>query len=130
MSQRQRDRLPTHSHASTALGLEPGGDESERAVLPAEKRKGGPARDKGGEWAAADASRGPAMAVAVPAGGRAQAVLPGEAALRRARAFSEVMTDNVSLQRTGWGAKWPGTLAHARAMANTRHIAGREGDRT
>ena len=58
--------------------------------------------------AAADASRGPAMAVAVPAGGRAQAVLqalPGEAALRRARAFSEVMTDHVSLQRTGWGAK-------------------------
>ena len=61
MSQRQRDRLPTHSHASTALGLEPGGDESERAVLPAEKRKGGPARDKGGEWAAADASRGSAV---------------------------------------------------------------------
>ena len=95
-------------------------------MLPAE-RKGGPARDKGGEWAAADASRGPAMAVAVPAGGRAQAVLPGEAALRRARAFSEVMTDNVSLQRTGWGAKWPGTLAHARAKANTRRIAGRGG---
>ena len=113
--------MPAHSHASTALRLEPGGDESERAVLPAEKRKGGPARDKGGEWAAAVASRGPAMAVAVPAGGRAQAVLqavlPGEAALRRARAFSEVMTDHVSLQRTGWGAKWPGTLAHARAKA-------------
>ena len=51
-------------------------------------------------------------------------MLPGEAALRRARAFSEVMTDHVSLQRTGWGAKWPGTLAHARAKANTRHTRG------
>ena len=89
-------------------------------MLPAEKRKGGPARDKGGEWAAADASRGPAMAVAVPAGGRAQAVLPGEAALRRARAFSEVMTDHVSLQRMGWGAKWPGTLAQRPTRAASR----------
>ena len=76
-------------------------------MLPAEKRKGGPARDKGGEWAAAVASRGPAMAVAVPAGARAQAVLqalPGEAALRRAREYLRGETDHVSLQRTGWGA--------------------------
>ena len=53
----------------------------------------------------------------------AQAVLPSEGA----RAFSEVMTDHVSLQRTGWGAKWPGTLAHARAKANTRHTRGERG---
>ena len=50
-------------------------------------RRGWLARDKGGEWAAADASRGHAMAV--PAGGRVQAVRAEEGrsrSLQRARA--------------------------------------------
>ena len=58
-----------------ALGLEPGGDCGERAGCGRETGRAvrrGLARDKGGEWAAADASRGSTMA----AGGRVQAV-PG-----------------------------------------------------
>ena len=53
-------RPPARSLASSALGLEPGGDwrASESGSLSCQKRGRAVARDKGGEWAAADASRG------------------------------------------------------------------------
>ena len=70
-------RRPAHSLVSSALGLEPGSDwqaSGLRRSLAGKEwgQSGGFARWKGGERAAAAASRGSPMAAASPANGRWQ----------------------------------------------------------
>ena len=82
----------------------------------------GLARDKGGEWAAADASRGSAMAVAyLRAGGYWCQAEGGEPLVRRARAHLRGDDCSRLAAAHGMGGEVAG---HARAKANTRLIVG------
>jgi len=95
---------------------------SERAVARRQisgrvVRRGWLARDKGGEWAAADASRGSAMAVAYLRAGGYWCQAGGEPLVRRARAHLRGDDCSRLAAAHGMGGEVAG---HARAKANTR----------